>query len=72
MEPSELTTTLFDRALHLVMFAVGGVAVGLSALAMMERLSEGARRTIRPRFIVIAVVVFLLLLITERGYHALS
>jgi hypothetical protein len=69
MEP---TTTLFDRALHLVMFAVGGLAVGLVALAVLERLSEGGRRTIRPRFIAIAAVVFILLLITERTYHALS
>lgn len=68
----ELHTTLFDRALHLVLFAVGALAVGLIALAVMERLSEGARRTIRPRLIAIASVVFILLLITERTYHALS
>jgi hypothetical protein len=68
----ELQTTLFDRALHLVMFAVGAAAVGLAALAVIETLSDGARRTIRPRFIVIAVVVFGLLFITERTYHALS
>ena len=72
MDPSELTTTLFDRALHLVMFAVGGLGVGLVALALIERLSEGARRTIRPRHIAIAAVAFILLFVTERTYHALS
>jgi len=65
-------STLFDRALHLVMFAAAGLAVGLAALALMERLSEGGRRVIRPRFIVIAAAAFLLLFITERTYHALS
>ncbi len=65
-------STLFDRALHLVLFAVGALMVGLGALALMERLSEGARRTIKPRFIAIAAAAFVVLLVIERTYHALS
>jgi hypothetical protein len=65
-------STLFDRALHLVMFGAGAAAFGFAALLVMERLSEDARRTIRPRFIVISAAAFVVLLVIERTYHALS
>ncbi|MEX2537804.1 MAG: hypothetical protein WD646_04035 [Actinomycetota bacterium] len=69
---SELTTTLVDRALHLVMFVAAAAAIGLGALAVIERLGESSRKAISIRAFAIAAGVTVALFVTERLYHALS
>ena len=68
----EVTTTLFDRALHLVMFVAGGAAVGLGSLAVIERIGESSRRSVRTSWVLIAISIFVVVFAIERSYHALS
>jgi hypothetical protein len=58
--------------LHLVLFVTAAAAVGLGALAVIERLGEGSRKTISIRGFAIAAGVTFALFVTERLYHALS
>jgi hypothetical protein len=69
---SELTTTLFDRALHLVLFITAAVAVGFGALAVLERLGEKTRRSISMRAFGVTAGATVALFVFERLYHALS
>ena len=63
-------TTPFERALHLLLFVSAAAAFGIAAIALLERLSEGARRTIRVRHVALSAVVFVAFFVAERIYHA--
>lgn len=63
-------TTVFERALHFVLFASAGLAFAVGALAILDRMTtEGGERTIRRWHIVVAWSVFLVLFAAERIYH---
>ncbi len=66
-------TTTFDRVLHLALFVAGGIAFAVSALALLERLTDrGGRRTIRLRHVAIPIAAFAAIGIAERVYHFLG
>lgn len=62
-------TTVFERVLHLLLFVSGGVAVGVGALAMLERFTDRTARTVRNSYIAAAAVTFAVFFIAERVYH---
>jgi small neutral amino acid transporter SnatA (MarC family) len=64
-----VVTTPFERALHLLLFVSAGVGFGVLAIALLERVSEGARRTVRLMHVVIAMSVFVAFFVAERIYH---
>jgi hypothetical protein len=63
-------TTPFERGLHLLLFVAAAGAFGLAAIALLERLSDGSRRTVRGVHVAIAGVIFAALFVAERIYHA--
>ena len=63
-------TTPFERGLHLLLFVSAAAAIGVLAMALLERLSEGARRTIRVLHVGITGVVFVVFFVAERIYHS--
>jgi hypothetical protein len=67
-----LETTTFERAIHLALFVVGGVAFAIGALAALERILGGEERTIRLRYVAIAAVAFAALAAIEAMFHVLS
>ena len=64
-------TTSFERGLHLLLFVSGAATFGIVALGLLERLSEGSRRTIRFGHIALTAVVFAAFFVAERVYHSL-
>jgi hypothetical protein len=64
-------TTPFERGLHLLLFISAAAAFGVTAIALLERLSAGARRTVRLVHVALAAVVFVAFFIAERAYHAM-
>jgi hypothetical protein len=62
-------TTSFERGLHLLLFVSGAAAFGVVAMALLERLSEGARRTVRFVHVALAGVAFVAFFVAERIYH---
>lgn len=54
------------------MFVAAAAAIGLGALAVIERLGESSRKAISIRAFAIAAGVTVALFVTERLYHALS
>ncbi len=67
----DLETTLVERAVHLALFLTAGIAAGLAALSLLERLVADGRRVIRPVLVGVAGAGFLLFFVAERLYHAL-
>jgi hypothetical protein len=63
-------TTPFERGLHLLLFVSGAAAFGVVAIALLERMSEGARRTVRIVHVALTGVVFVAFFVAERIYHA--
>ena len=63
-------TTPFERGLHLLLFVSAAAAIGVVAIALLERLSEGARRSIRILHVAITGVVFVAFFVAERIYHS--
>jgi hypothetical protein len=63
-------TAPFERALHLLLFISAAAAIGVVAIALLERLSEGARRTIRIAHVAITGAVFVAVFVAERIYHS--
>lgn len=64
-------TTPFERALHLLLFVSGAAGIGLAAIGLLERTSDGARRTIRLVHVAIAGMSFAVFFAAERLYHAM-
>jgi hypothetical protein len=64
-----LHTTVCERVLHLLLFVSGGIAVGVIALALLERAADRSARTIRNSYVVAAAVTFVVFFTTERIYH---
>ena len=62
-------TTPFERGLHLLLFVSAAGALGVAAIALLERLSDGARRTVRIAHVAVTAVVFLAFFVAERIYH---
>jgi hypothetical protein len=62
-------TTPFERGLHLLLFLSAAAALGLIAIALLERLSDDARRTIRFVHVALAGVAFGAVFVAERVYH---
>jgi hypothetical protein len=62
-------TTPFERGLHLLLFVSGAAALGVTAIALLERLSDGSRRTVRVVHVALAAVVFAAFFVAERVYH---
>ncbi len=59
--------------LHLAIFVAGAALLGVVALAVIERLSEGeSPPRIGPRHILTAVVVLLVVIAVEVGFHLLG
>jgi hypothetical protein len=63
-------TTPFERGLHLLLFVSAAAAFGLIAIALLERMTTGARRTVRGLYVAIAGVIFVAFFVAERIYHA--
>jgi hypothetical protein len=63
-------TTAFERALHLLLFLAGGLALAVFGLAVIERLAGGDRRTIRIVHVAAAGALFAGFFVAERVYHA--
>lgn len=63
-------TTPFERGLHLLLFVSGAAAFGVLAIGLLERLSEGGRRTIRIVHVAITGIVFATFFVAERIYHS--
>jgi hypothetical protein len=68
-----LETTTFERAIHLALFIVGGVAFAVGSLAVLERVASSSTdsRTISAVHIAVAVGVFVALALTEVVFHLL-
>ncbi len=62
-------TTPFERGLHLLLFVSGAAAFGVVAIALLERMSVGAGRTVRLLHVVLAGAVFVAFFVAERIYH---
>jgi hypothetical protein len=62
-------TTPFERALHLLLFVAAAAAAGVAGIGALERLSDGARRTVRVAHIALAATVFAMFFVAERIYH---
>lgn len=69
----DVHTALAERAIHLVLFIAGAVAVALVVLAGIERAFDRASsRAIRPWHVILPIAVFVVAFAVERAYHALS
>jgi hypothetical protein len=66
-----IETTTFERAIHLLLYVVGGVAFAVAALAVLERVSGATERAIRLSHVSIAVGAFAALAVTELLFHLL-
>ncbi len=64
-------TTVLERV-HLLLFVSGGIAVGVGALAMLERFTDRSARTICSGYVAAAAVTFAVFFIAERVYHWLQ
>lgn len=64
-------TTATEQAIHLALFVCGGLALGMLALAAVERLAGPGRRIVRGVWVGGAVGLFFLLFAVERLYHSL-
>lgn len=62
-------TTPFERGLHLLLFVSAIAAMGVTGIALLERLSDGSRRTVRIVHVAITAVVFAAFFVAERVYH---
>ena len=62
-------TTPFERALHLLLFVSGAIAIGIVGIAALERLLDGPRRSVRIVHVAVAAVVFGGFFVAERVYH---
>jgi hypothetical protein len=63
-------TTPFERGLHLLLFISAAAALGVTAVALLERLSDDAHRTIRIVHVVLSGLVFAAFFVAERVYHS--
>ena len=63
------TTTVFERALHFVLFMSAGLAFAVAALAIIERVTGEGERTIRRWHVAVTMTVFIALFAAERVYH---
>lgn len=68
----DLGTTAFERAVHLLLFITAGLGFGVLAVAGLERIADGARRSVRNLHVAVAVGVPAMLFVVERIYHALT
>jgi hypothetical protein len=64
--------TVIEEAIHLGLFVAAGLALAVSGLAVVERMIDGGRRTIRTLYVWIGVGVVLAFFAAERLYHALN
>ena len=68
----DLPTSTFDRALHLALFVVGGIAFAVSALALLERIGDREQKpVVRLPHVAIPIAAFAAIGIAERLYHFL-
>jgi hypothetical protein len=67
-----LETTTFERAIHLLLFVVGGLAFAVGALAVLERVAGGSeKRAISWRWVAAGAMAFAGLGLTEALFHLL-
>jgi hypothetical protein len=67
-----IETTTFERAVHLALFIVGGIAFAVGSLAVLERIgSSSSDRTIRGVHVAVAATAFAALALTELSFHLL-
>jgi hypothetical protein len=64
-----MPTTVFERALHFVLFLSAGLAFAVAALAIIERVTGDGERTFRRWHVIATSGVFLALFTCERIYH---
>ncbi len=62
-------TTPFERGLHLLLFVSAAAAIGVLAIALLERLSDGAHRTVRIVHVAVSGIAFVAFFVAERIYH---
>jgi hypothetical protein len=66
----DIITTPLERVIHLALFVSAGIALGVGALFVFERVGGGeARRSIRLFHVAIPGAAFVALFIAERVYH---
>lgn len=65
-------TNAVDRVLHLLIFVAAAGVIGVVALAALERLTDGAQRSVRLRHVLIPAIPLLVVVAIERVYHALA
>ena len=66
-----IETTTFERAIHLLLFVVGGLAFAVGGLAVLERATGAERQTIRIPHVAAAAGVFVALAVIEALFHVL-
>ena len=52
-----------------MLFVSAAAAVGVAAIALLERLSDDSRRTVRVMHVLLTAVVFAAFFVVERLYH---
>jgi hypothetical protein len=67
-----LETTTFERAVHLLLFVVGGIVFAAGALAILERVTgDSAERAIRWVYVAVAGAAFAVLVVIEVMFHVM-
>jgi hypothetical protein len=66
-----IETTTFERAVHLLLFVVGGLAFAVGGLAVLEGATGAERQTIRLPHVIGTAAAFVALAGIELLFHVL-